>query len=240
MGGLFAWATGKKEDDPLRVLQPNQPAVAAADSAPSLITSATTNTTIELLPAEQIPTELKNEVKENISPENTITASSIKQVSAQQQPAEKVIFELGDDGEDEEEEEEPLADEQTAEIVRENATAAAVIQQAAGNESDSPVLRRAEDTVAMLMGIGHIARDSLSIMKGVGANTSQDSMRSLDSLPEFEVVASGKPPATECIELIAVHEEQLVGSSPETISSSETAAAPTTQVELSWAYETDL
>lgn len=242
MGGLLAWATGtsstptttaKKEGEEsgsspqapppakTNILQPNQsPENTGSSEQPAV-------------PVESISKQLKKEVKENISPENTITATSVTSVKSQPSPPhvataastippptvletqnKTVIFELGDDGDDYDDESLSLSEDldsstilrtrvgnidnadtvthqvhqvlddgkQTQLVLQQQtniiaATAAATTITNTGNHSSS---------ISHAVGLGNIARDSLSIIKG-GVNTSQDSMRSLDSLPEFEI-----------------------------------------------------
>lgn len=138
---------------------------------------------------DHLPNELKREVKENISPDNTITASSVSNIKPQLPPVlieqveepvvhHKVIFELG--GEDQD-------DVSSMNTVQSDSSTMVVQTQDPSEHINTPPTDCSKIVQMGLtgFGLGNIARDSLSIIKG-GANTSQDSMRSLDSLPEFE------------------------------------------------------
>lgn len=176
------------------VLQPNQ-----SSSDVSLVEHTVS--------VDHLSNELKKEVKENISPENTITASSVTNIKPQS-PANvpvlleekiepnvqhKVIFELGG-----EEQEELLSlmnssSNQSEVLQNVNTDTSTVVQSKDPSEQRlTPPTDCSKNNQMGLpgFGLGNIARDSLSIIKG-GTNTSQDSMRSLDSLPEFEQYDSG-------------------------------------------------
>lgn len=147
-------------------------------------------------PPEVIGNPDQTEAKENISPENTVNSIKSVDTPAAALPSpppsappklEKVIFELGDDEEDDE----PAASTVVEPPLQSSVTAA--IQQAAGND---PIKLRDVGSG----GLGQLARDSLSILKG---GASQDSMRSLDSLPEFELASQPSSlllPPPSCVE----------------------------------------
>lgn len=247
MGGLLAWATGngsntittiKRDGDGIslepispfiktNILQPNQ-------SPENTVTGQQQHS----VPAEIISKELKKEVKENISPENTITTSSVTSKKIQtsstttepvqsvlETPNKNVIFSLGDDDFDEEElfslseDLEPstilrtrvtntsnsvaLKDDtnKSTQLALQVAVSTPTIMTVATNNPSTPtttVITNAttnttktdtgnnNSSSSHAVGLGNIARDSLSIIKG-GVNTSQDSMQSLESLPEFEI-----------------------------------------------------
>lgn len=166
----------------------------------------------QTVPVDNFPNELKKEVKENISPENTITASNIKAhvpvLLEENEPIvqQKVIFELG--GEDPDDVSSTNTNQSE---VLQNVTDTSTVVQTQSNPNEQLITPPTECSKNIQIGLtgfglGNIARDSLSIIKG-GANTSQDSMRSLDSLPEFEQYDSNsdvfkqpihlEPPCTE-------------------------------------------
>lgn len=135
---------------------------------------------------DSLSNDLKKEVKENISPDNTITASSVSNMklepfitvlSKEEETVSphKVVFELG--GEDQDEI--PLSLIMQSEAVQNSSDFSATLMHPQPKDQNKHLYTSSGT------GLGNIARDSLSIIKG-GVNTSQDSMRSLDSLPEFE------------------------------------------------------
>lgn len=142
------------------------------------------------VPVDNLPNELKREVKENISPDNTITASSVSNVKPQQSPPvlleeeqpvvvqHKVIFELGGEDQDDASSTNTI---QSEGLQMDDSSTTVVMP----SKDPTDCSRNTQNIGLIGYGLGNIARDSLSIIKG-GANTSQDSMRSLDSLPEFE------------------------------------------------------
>lgn len=143
------------------------------------------------VPVDNLPHELKREVKENISPDNTITASSVSNLKPQSSPVllkqmeepavqQKVIFELGGEDQDENTMQSDLLQKLTD-------TSTMMVRSSQSKDPSEHITECSKINQICLtgFGLGNIARDSLSIIKG-GANTSQDSMRSLDSLPEFE------------------------------------------------------
>lgn len=170
MGGLFSWMSGKKNsaDEGDLIVKPDTSATTtqlpqSSSSASSLkkkssvlqqhVSDNTLSTMDQQIVVENLSNELKQEMKENISPEHTITASSLVDI----EQITRVKFEVG--GEDDEDD--VFDDNTTSTIVGDSST-----------QQDS-IQRKCDGN------LGQIARDSMSILKG-GSNDSQDSMRSFE------------------------------------------------------------
>lgn len=196
MGGLFAWATGgsRKESPDNTLEQSMSDNKLSKILQPNLSLDGTFTEHNVSVSVDTIPKQFKNEVKENISPENTITASNISDIKTQKstsvlesKPENKVIFELGDDDSDNDTEVDLTESDKTL------AETSVIAHHEEDDDDIMPLIRNAPKMSENIppintptsYSLGQIARDSLSIIKG-GVNTSQDSMRSLDSLPEFE------------------------------------------------------
>ena len=164
MGGLFNWGSKKEEDHVSKVLRNTSP-----DN------TITSNTAIQQQQnIEDIPKQLKVEMKENISPENTITIPSGTNS--------KVIFKLGSNNDDEEDESEDDIDTITNKYCgitnfksNKLATSSSGISSSSAGSDGSPTI--------LGQSVGLIARDSLSILKASNTSSSMDSMQSIDSLP---------------------------------------------------------
>jgi protein phosphatase 1 regulatory subunit 37 len=91
MSGLFNWGSSKKDEDPVNKVLRNT-------SPDNTITASTNVQQPNVAVVDDIPKQVKAEMKENISPENTITIPSANA---------KVIFKLGNN-EDEEESEDDI------------------------------------------------------------------------------------------------------------------------------------
>lgn len=201
MGGLFAWT--KKEnvfDEALdSKTTPTEPTVKIVKSPLQSNVSPENTLNAESIAVEAIPVQLKQDAKENISPEHTTVtadgmanlqskgipaatsatmvtvdkASSDITISSSKQEKEKVHFEVGSDGEEDYDEDE---DGRVDGDIR------------ATSVNDAAVARHSPNTAILhagkALGLGQITRDSLSILKG-SSNNSQDSMRSLESLSEI-------------------------------------------------------
>lgn len=150
------------------------------------------------VPVDNLPNELKREVKENISPDNTITASSVSNLKPLLSPVllrqveepavqQKVIFELGGEDQDEISSTNTMQSDPLQNLTDTSTVMLQSLSKDPNEYMNTPLTEYSKINQICLtgFGLGNIARDSLSIIKG-GANTSQDSMRSLDSLPEFE------------------------------------------------------
>lgn len=155
-----------------------------------------------------IPDRLQKEMKENISPEHTITSSTLMSVKSQPQPSsptqlsttdaqppsqseidaktDRVHFELGGDDDDEDEEED---DEENA-TQRNNGTTSdrpSTSSDASLHDTTDTMKGARLDVTNRIAGLGQITRDSLSILHGEGnSSNSRDSMRSLESLTEID------------------------------------------------------
>lgn len=206
MGGLFAWTTSCNRKDVVTDDQaeqaPPQPTATTGTVKPvksplqtnispeNTVTASVTGVTQPSITiADMMPVKLKQEMKENISPDHTITAATVMNVKSQPNvvpllstpPHEKVVFELGGGDEDDDVplQELPVQQQQQQQqfsTTIQTVTTAVDVSTSANNK----ILGSSSHT-----GIGQIARDSLSILKGSSTN-SQDSMRSLESLSEIE------------------------------------------------------
>lgn len=172
MGGLFSWMSGKKNsaDEGDLIVKPDtsasttqlpqsSPSAGSQKKKASVLQQHVSDNTLSMLDqqivVENLSNELKQEMKENISPEHTITASSLVDI----EQITRVKFEVG--GEDDEDES-VFDDNTTSTIVGDSST-----------QQDSVNQRKCDGN------LGQIARDSMSILKG-GSNDSQDSMRSFE------------------------------------------------------------
>uniref|UniRef100_A0A336LT99 CSON000682 protein n=1 Tax=Culicoides sonorensis TaxID=179676 RepID=A0A336LT99_CULSO len=234
VGGIFAmvgFGNSTKREIPdnietlqpimTNVLQPNQ----SSDSTGISVTQVE-----QAVSVDNLSNALKNEVKENISPENTITATSVTNIKPQSQinvpvlveeetPEQinlehKVIFELG--GEDDVSS--SAADQN--ELLKNASETSTLVKSNNPNEiliTPSTEYSKVVQIGLTGFGLGNIARDSLSIIKG-GVNTSQDSMRSLDSLPEFEQYETNNEENKESGNMpgdIQINTEQLNKETPQ-------------------------
>ncbi|KAJ6639951.1 Protein phosphatase 1 regulatory subunit 37 [Pseudolycoriella hygida] len=211
MGGLFAWTTMKKEnpsEDP-----ENRTTTESVKTTKSPLQSnlppENVRTPTEPTYAGLIDSKTKQEMKENISPEHTITAISVVNIKSQivemRDISDKVHFEVGGDDEDdvidvadEDDDDDDDDDDDEAEHLPNDSNTS--IQTADLNASDAVSARSTTcpcttnnvvtcNNKNCLHGLGQKTRDSLSIIKGHSKN-SQDSMRSLESLTEVDKIES--------------------------------------------------
>lgn len=199
MGGLFAWTTGCNRKDVAddQADQVPQPTAAGKTiksplqtniSPENTVTAVTGVTQPSITIADMMPVKLKQEMKENISPEHTITAATVMNVKSRPNvvpllstpPHEKVVFELGGGDEDDDIQLQHLSAQEQLQPFSTTTTTTTVAAVDVSTSGNNKILGSSSHT-----GIGQIARDSLSILKGSSTN-SQDSMRSLESLSEIE------------------------------------------------------
>lgn len=171
MGGLFFWMSGKKNsaDEGDLIVKPDtsatttqlpqtSPSASSQKRKSSVLQQHLSDNTLsnmdQQIVVENLSNELKQEMKENISPEHTITASSLGEI----EQITRVKFEVG--GEDDEDES----------VFDDNTTSTIVGDSSVQQDSNQ---RKCDGN------LGQIARDSMSILKG-GSNDSQDSMRSFE------------------------------------------------------------
>lgn len=172
MGGLFSWMSGKKNsaDEGDLIVKPDtsatttqlpqtSPSSSSQKKKSSVLQQHVSDNTLSIMDqqivVENLSNELKQEMKENISPEHTITASSLVDI----EQITRVKFEVG--GEDDEDES----------VFDDNTTSTIVGDSSA--QQDSINVRKCDGN------LGQMARDSMSILKG-GSNDSQESMRSFE------------------------------------------------------------
>lgn len=207
MGGLFAWTTNKKENVSDDVESRTNVELSKISKSPLQSNLLPENVTAptEAIDACLINSKMKQEMKENISPEHTITATSVVNIKSQivemRDRSEKVHFEVGGDDEDDvidvvdddvdDDESDNLAiDSATSNLPTDlNLATDTVTARSAGCSSEHSTV---SDVVkcgnkSCLHGLGQKTRDSLSIIKGHSKN-SQDSIRSLDSLTEVDKI----------------------------------------------------
>lgn len=177
----------------INVLQQSQQPVSATMSPESTVTNNSPN--IELIPIDNlaITAKIKSELKENISPENTITSSTVSDIvnikilkeNVQEQQlspnSRKVVFKVGDIDPDDDEDFDEIAEIMDEQSESSGATLRTNTRYNSGTASENINICNTEHSGLTL---GQITRDSLSILKGNGGS-SQDSMRSLDSLNEM-------------------------------------------------------
>ncbi|KAG4080169.1 hypothetical protein HA402_008240 [Bradysia odoriphaga] len=202
MGGLFAWTTNKKEN-----VADDIECRTGTDKAKSPLQTnlSPENVMPTAIDACLINSKIKQEMKENISPEHTITATSLINIKSQmvemRGKSEKVHFEVGgdddddvidvaDDNDDDDDDEDILPNDSSTSSL--SATDLNTSTTVAGRSSGCSSDTVHNDAVtcsnkSCLHGLGQKTRDSLSIIKGHSKN-SQDSMRSLESLTEVDKV----------------------------------------------------
>lgn len=188
---------------------------------PLMIQSAQLSTGQSYASVVGMPEKLQKEMKENISPEHTITTAivmstksqivsdteeSFQQCKESSEPIpEKVRFEVGGD-DDEDDDEDDAAARHIADQINERedverrqhiymsnmSPTVATSSSQTSNQFIVPAMSTSSttnfdvsSTNRLPHGLGQITRDSLSILKG-NSKSSQDSMRSLESLTELE------------------------------------------------------
>lgn len=173
MGGLFSWMSGKKnsaDEGDLIVkpetavatspLQQSSPSASSQKRKTSVLQQHVSDNSLPVLDqqivVENLSHEIKQEMKENISPEHTITPGSLVEI----EQITRVKFEVG--GEDDEDE-----------SVFDDNTTSTIVGDSSSAQQDSNNRRKCDGN------LGQIARDSMSILKG-GSNDSQESMRSFE------------------------------------------------------------
>ncbi|KAL9694258.1 hypothetical protein quinque_013543 [Culex quinquefasciatus] len=220
MGGLFRWTTkssssAKDEEKVLKVnispentITPQMPQIQGhlqQHSPQSMVAAAATATTYNV---DNIPSQLKAEIKENISPENTITNSKLllnpsSSPTSTVQPAvaigvlpaataaaapvapvhPKVIFRLGDDYDESEDDIDTLTSKYGGGGGKPTLLGASI--GTTTTEGSSPVPQSAAAVLMHTSHLGQLARDSLTTMFKNPSLASQDSIRSMDSLTEM-------------------------------------------------------
>ncbi|XP_062558495.1 serine-rich adhesin for platelets isoform X2 [Armigeres subalbatus] len=226
MGGLFGWATksAKDEDKVLKVnvspentITPQVHAVSHSQQSPQL----------PAFSVDSMPSQLKAEIKENISPENTINNKLLVNpppssqaittpvgaavpapiATAAGSPHPKVIFHLGGDYEDSEDDIDtltnkyggggggsvgtglnpPLSTSILGTSAGSTTTNSSGISISSNMADGSPIPPPSGGSIGILQTshLGQLARDSLTTMFKNSSLTSQDSIRSMDSLAEM-------------------------------------------------------
>lgn len=160
-----------------------------------------------------IPSNIHQEIKENISPENTITKDTLinldqsmssSQQHSDEEPHERVYFEVGgDDDDDEDDDDSSIIDTLTTSTATTTTTFTAntggiIIGAHGESQITPPSSNESQNELSLNSKLGQIARDSLQILHHGGSNDSQESMRSLD-LDPIESPSNNTEPNTSCI-----------------------------------------
>lgn len=204
MGGLFAWSKKENVFDELGAdsnkLSPQDGGANQKLNKSPLQSNMSPENTLatDTVNLESIPIQLKQDVKENTSPEHTVTADSMANLQAKllsatsaanvaissdrgddmptekEEIVEKVHFEVGGDEDDDDDNSCGESKLYTSDLHQHNRTNP--------NEQMNYITCNTSGKT-----LGQITRDSLSILKLRNSNNSQDSMQSLDSLSEVDV-----------------------------------------------------
>lgn len=221
MGGLFRWTTksssaAKDEEKVLKVnispentITPQTQAQGLLQQQQQLLQQHSPQAAAAAYNVDNIPSQLKAEIKENISPENTITNSKLllnpssspttvqpvaaagvmPAVAATVVPVHpKVIFHLGDDYDESEDDIDTITNKYGGKPSSHPTPTPSLGTSSTGSTTSAEGSSSPSAIVLMHTShLGQLARDSLTTMFKNPALASQDSIRSMDSLTEMAV-----------------------------------------------------